>query len=85
MACTAGGGKLVYATCSLSQHENDQVVSAFLRALEGPPPSLLKTEALAAFCERTQYGYLALPDHTPPGATAPSPWGPLYFSVLTKP
>lgn len=79
------GGKLVYATCSLSQHENDQVVGAFLRTLEGPPPRFLDTNALAAFCEKTQYGYLALPDHTPPGASKPSPWGPLYFSVLTKP
>lgn len=79
------GGKLVYATCSLSQHENDQVIHAFLRSLEGPAPRFLETHALAAFCEKTQYGYLALPDHTAPQATAPSPWGPLYFSVLTKP
>lgn len=78
------GGRLVYATCSLSQHENDQVVDAFLRSLEGPPPRFLDTDALAAHCEKTQYGYLALPDHVAPGTAAPSPWGPLYFSVLLK-
>ena len=75
------GGRLVYATCSLSQQENDQVVRAFVAS---QPARVVRSDHLWRFCERTEYGYLALPDHVARGASDPSPWGPLYFCILAK-
>ena len=77
------GGRVLYATCSLSHVENDEVVRAFL---DGAADAhvVRVDDAVARVCERTDFGYLALPDHLPPGASAPAPWGPLYFCVLKK-
>lgn len=75
------GGRVLYATCSLSQHENDGVVRAFLASA---PAHVVRTDQLWRYCEPTEFGYMALPDHTVPGTDSVSPWGPLYFSILTK-
>jgi len=77
------GGRVLYATCSLSHVENDEVVRAFL---DGAADAhvVRVDDAVARVCERTDFGYLALPEHLPPGASAPAPWGPLYFCVLKK-
>ena len=83
------GGKLIYATCSLSNTENDQVVAAFLQGnpsvvVDWGIPDAREDVHLAAACERTQFGRIALPDHIIPGTNQRSPWGPLYFSILQK-
>lgn len=79
------GGRLIYATCSLSQVENDQVVRSFLDTVDSEnQPRILRSESLHKFCDATEYGYLALPDHKAPGAADPSPWGPLFFCMLRK-
>ncbi|KAI1487117.1 S-adenosyl-L-methionine-dependent methyltransferase [Biscogniauxia mediterranea] len=83
------GGRVLYATCSLSAEENDGVVA---RGLEAAAKERKKTGgggwdvavrsgglALEAWAERTQHGWLVLPDH--PGGGA---WGPLYFALLEK-
>ncbi|KAG5461498.1 MAG: S-adenosyl-L-methionine-dependent methyltransferase [Olpidium bornovanus] len=79
-AC-APGGRVVYATCSLSAAENDAVVewaAASRRAgggavidCERPPPRAWPVG------ETTRLGWAVLPD------TA-GRWGPLYFAVLLK-
>lgn len=83
------GGKLIYATCSLSNTENDQVVAAFLQdnssaVVDWGIPGPAEDVHLAAACERTQFGRIALPDHIIPSTNQRSPWGPLYFSILQK-
>lgn len=77
------GGRLVYATCSLSEQENDHVVRAFLTST--PEAHVLRTDSLVHFCQQTEYGYFALPDYMIPGTERRSPWGPLYFCMLEKP
>jgi 16S rRNA (cytosine967-C5)-methyltransferase len=51
----AAGGRLIYATCSLSRFENEDIVDAFLReergfALEPPPVLLEGVTASASGC-----------------------------------
>ncbi|KAI1633717.1 S-adenosyl-L-methionine-dependent methyltransferase [Biscogniauxia mediterranea] len=83
------GGRVLYATCSLSAEENDGVVA---RGLEVAAKERKKGGgsgwdvavrsgdlALEAWAERTEHGWLVLPDH--PGGGA---WGPLYFALLEK-
>ncbi|WFD33711.1 hypothetical protein MCUN1_000524 [Malassezia cuniculi] len=83
------GGKMIYATCSLSSTENDQVVAAFLEGNDSAVvhwgvPGPAEDVQLAAACERTKFGRIALPDHPIPGTEQRSPWGPLYFCMLHK-
>lgn len=83
------GGRLIYATCSLSNTENDHVISAFLEdntsaVVNWGVPGSTEDRHLAASCERTKYGRIALPDHQVPGTDQHSPWGPLYFCILYK-
>ncbi|RMZ83233.1 hypothetical protein DV738_g1238, partial [Chaetothyriales sp. CBS 135597] len=63
------GGKVVYATCSLSPEENDGVVDKYLQAAA-------KQEKWAV---ETRYGRIILPDH-PSGHR----WGPIFFAILRK-
>ncbi|KAI0021768.1 S-adenosyl-L-methionine-dependent methyltransferase [Xylariomycetidae sp. FL0641] len=84
------GGRVLYATCSLSRDENDGVVEK-VRELVGKERKKLGAtwdfavrsrtlgEGLEAWAEKTEHGWLVLPDH--PGAGR---WGPLYFALLEK-
>ncbi|RMD42807.1 hypothetical protein DV735_g2359, partial [Chaetothyriales sp. CBS 134920] len=63
------GGRVVYATCSLSPEENDGVVDKYLQ-------TAAKQENVS---EKTRYGRIILPDH-PSGHR----WGPIFFAVLRK-
>ncbi|KAJ3413305.1 NOL1/NOP2/Sun domain member 3 [Chytridiales sp. JEL 0842] len=73
------GGKVVYATCSLSRAENDGVIEKVLKKSK----FLLKVTTHErsprswGVGEPTKYGWIALPD-------AVGRWGPLYFCVLEK-
>ncbi|KAJ1537266.1 NOL1/NOP2/Sun domain member 3 [Nowakowskiella sp. JEL0078] len=74
------GGIIVYATCSLASIENDGVISKFLSRISSPTTPFcaevvhLETEPVIG--ERTEHGWLVLPDKTT--------WGPLYFSIIKR-
>jgi len=87
------GGSLLYATCALSDEENDGVVARLFSKYRETASSLeirfvpeaaqglssLEDElsSTAAAAERTRYGYRVLPD-------AASGAGPLYFALIGK-
>jgi 16S rRNA C967 or C1407 C5-methylase (RsmB/RsmF family) len=76
LASTRPGGRVVYSTCSLSQTQNDDVVSKALRRRGGT----VDFEAASLPCalvpgvERTDYGFIALPDSTE--------HGPIFWSAI---
>ncbi|KAJ3201910.1 NOL1/NOP2/Sun domain member 3 [Entophlyctis luteolus] len=72
------GGRIVYATCSLSPAENDGVVDWVLQKLRKKVNLHVVThETPWPVGERTKFGWIALPD-------ALGRWGPLYFCALIK-
>ncbi|KAJ3110478.1 NOL1/NOP2/Sun domain member 3 [Phlyctochytrium bullatum] len=80
LACVRDGGRVVYATCSLSEEENDRVVERVVGRGE------VECEVLTgqrAGClqwpvgEPTRVGWMVLPDRV-------GRWGPLYFAVLVR-
>lgn len=88
------GGRVLYATCSISREENDDVVEAALRwstqqhqknaiswvcHAEVLPADL--QAKLQTWAEPTKTGWIVLPDHDTPYGPG---WGPLFFAVLTK-
>ena len=87
------GGRVVYATCSLVDMENDGVVGRVVERGGGAvrvvtaddavlPPvldQLYKECGGDGLIERTRYGWMLLPD-----AAEQQGWGPLYCSVLEK-
>lgn len=76
------GGLIVYGTCSLSEHENDAVVSKALT--DSVRVCGIKCE-LAGTCEwnvssiaeATTHGWIVLPDTS-------GGWGPLFFAILRR-
>ncbi|MCB0365021.1 MAG: RsmB/NOP family class I SAM-dependent RNA methyltransferase [Bdellovibrionaceae bacterium] len=68
------GGRLVYSTCALSPEENDQVIARALK--KKPLVSSVETPQPSPFAERTEYGWIHLPDKCQ--------FGPLYFAVMEK-
>jgi 16S rRNA C967 or C1407 C5-methylase (RsmB/RsmF family) len=71
------GGRVIYATCSISDIENDCVIE---RCLQKVPFETVDDEQLDVMSEKTKYGRIVLPDHRNGGK-----WGPLFFCVLVKP
>jgi 16S rRNA C967 or C1407 C5-methylase (RsmB/RsmF family) len=72
----ANGGRILYATCSLSPFENDNVIEKALR--KSKSHCAVRTfEHVWAIGERTKFGWIVLPD-------TPGRWGPLYFCILEK-
>ncbi|ORY41079.1 S-adenosyl-L-methionine-dependent methyltransferase [Rhizoclosmatium globosum] len=70
------GGRVVYATCSISKHENDLVVQKVIK--KSPFKVNVRTHDRAWMVgEPTEVGWIVLPD-------TPGRWGPLYFAVLEK-
>ncbi len=70
IACRSGG-RIVYATCSISPLENDGVIERLMKKKEGQFRVLPATEG-----EPKKFGTQYLPDR---GGT-----GPIYFSVIEK-
>ncbi|KAI9324772.1 S-adenosyl-L-methionine-dependent methyltransferase [Obelidium mucronatum] len=70
------GGRVVYATCSISKHENDLVVEKVIK--KSPFNIRVATHDRAwPIGEPTTYGWIALPDTI-------GRWGPLFFCILEK-
>ncbi|KAI8616947.1 S-adenosyl-L-methionine-dependent methyltransferase [Chytriomyces sp. MP71] len=70
------GGRVVYATCSISRSENDAVVEKVLRKTPYHV-RVLTHERVWAVGEPTEFGWIVLPDTV-------GRWGPLFFCVLEK-
>ncbi|ETS83174.1 hypothetical protein PFICI_05050 [Pestalotiopsis fici W106-1] len=85
------GGTVLYATCSLSSDENDDVIEKAkeLVAKEKKKYAIrwdmsvrsgdLMSKGVEQWAESTKNGWIALPDHPSGGR-----WGPLFFAVLQK-
>ncbi|GAW23484.1 hypothetical protein ANO14919_130430 [Xylariales sp. No.14919] len=85
------GGRVLYATCSLSDDENDGVVEKGMELVQKERKKLgvkwdfavrsgeLAAQGLAEWAEPTKHGWLVLPDHPSGGK-----WGPLFFALLEK-
>lgn len=69
------GGRVVYATCSLSPLENDGVIA---KVLEKTKVSVTVSRRNWAFGEPTRFGWAILPEK---GRCA---WGPIYFALLNR-
>lgn len=80
------GGLLVYATCALSEAENDSVVEKVIHKTRAKISVLRKPLPIG---EPTKYGWIVLPDSsansqesTVSSASRITGWGPLYFAIL---
>ncbi|KAI0446336.1 S-adenosyl-L-methionine-dependent methyltransferase [Xylaria telfairii] len=85
------GGRVLYATCSLSNDENNGVVEKGVELVRKERKKLgvkwdfvvrsgdLAASGLADWAEQTKYGWLVLPDHPSGGK-----WGPLFLALLEK-
>jgi 16S rRNA C967 or C1407 C5-methylase (RsmB/RsmF family) len=72
------GGRIVYATCSLSPEENDGVIDRCKTKFHFDIVDDVDNESsLDQWSEKTKFGRIVLPDHPSGGR-----WGPLYFCVL---
>ena len=67
------GGRIVYATCSLSPVENDGVIQRLIKR-KGEQVRILDYDSPLG--QRTEFGWQILPDHDDAG--------PAYFSVIEK-
>ncbi|KAI0142729.1 S-adenosyl-L-methionine-dependent methyltransferase [Xylariaceae sp. FL1272] len=85
------GGHVLYATCSLSNEENDGVIEKGIELVQKEQKKFgikwnfavrsadLADKGLADWAESTKHGWLVLPDHPSGGR-----WGPLFFALLEK-
>ncbi|KAI0969569.1 S-adenosyl-L-methionine-dependent methyltransferase [Xylaria arbuscula] len=74
------GGRVLYATCSLSNDENDSVIEKNMELVQKERKNGdLAGKGLEGWAEPTKHGWLVLPDH-PSGRQ----WGPLFFALLEK-
>ncbi|CAH1254951.1 NSUN3 [Branchiostoma lanceolatum] len=81
------GGSVVYATCTLSQQENDEVMESVLKQVSKNSKSRIEVinlnnltenfQKVFRFDSLTRYGQLVLP-------YLDANWGPMYFAKLKK-
>jgi len=76
------GGRLVYSTCSISEIENERVVSRVLHNLRSKGYTLQCLPLTIPLGEKLDSGVLILPDEVPSWSNGG--FGPLYVSVLEK-
>ncbi|KAI9202620.1 S-adenosyl-L-methionine-dependent methyltransferase [Polychytrium aggregatum] len=69
------GGVVVYATCSLANVENDEVVQKGLAKLQTIRAEIVRRTFPIG--EPTTFGWIVLPDNS-------GRWGPLYFAILRR-
>lgn len=79
--CARVGGRIVYATCSISPDENDEVVARLLKKKKAKVRLLREFPSgvpadIAENAEQTEVGWRFLPDR--------GNVGPLYFAVVEK-
>lgn len=67
------GGTIVYSTCALSRHENDDIIKKLYQKRAGRFEILHKE---FPFGEPTEFGWQVLPDT--------SGWGPFYLSIIKR-
>lgn len=79
LASTRPGGRVVYSTCSLSNTQNDAVVQKALRRKGGSVDLDAASSACALMpgVERTECGFIALPDETN--------HGPIFWTAIRMP
>ncbi|KAI1118640.1 S-adenosyl-L-methionine-dependent methyltransferase [Nemania sp. NC0429] len=85
------GGRVLYATCSLSSDENDGVIDKGVELVQKERKKAgvgwdfavrsgdLAAVGLGDWAYPTKHGWLVLPDHPSGGK-----WGPLFFALLEK-
>ncbi|KAI1192890.1 S-adenosyl-L-methionine-dependent methyltransferase [Nemania serpens] len=85
------GGRVLYATCSLSDDENDGVIDKGMELVQKERKKAgirwdfavrsgdLAAMGLGDWADPTRHGWLVLPDHPSGGK-----WGPLFFALLEK-
>ncbi|KAI1166728.1 S-adenosyl-L-methionine-dependent methyltransferase [Nemania serpens] len=85
------GGRVLYATCSLSNDENDGVIDKGMELVQKERKKAgirwdfavrsgdLAAKGLEDWADPTKHGWLVLPDHPSGGK-----WGPLFFALLEK-
>jgi 16S rRNA C967 or C1407 C5-methylase (RsmB/RsmF family) len=79
LECVKIGGTVVYATCSISNAENDDVIDKVIVNRRGLASVVVTNERKFGIGEPTKHGWIVLPDDkTEPG------WGPLYICVLRR-
>ena len=70
------GGYVVYATCTMNQVENDQIIHQILKKRQGKVE--LISDIALNIGERTEFGWQILPD------ISPFYEGPLFVSILRR-
>ncbi|KAL0491967.1 methyltransferase NSUN3 [Acrasis kona] len=73
------GGTIVYATCSISDAENDGVIEKALANKRGASCVVVTNEREYGIGEPTKHGWIVLPDDKKEQG-----WGPLFFCVLRR-
>lgn len=68
-------GRIVYSTCSISPEENDEVIRKLLKKKKDQV-QLLEVDLLKYGAEKTEFGYMFMPDTCG--------FGPIYVSVIQK-
>ena len=73
------GGRIVYSTCSINNHENDGVIERLLHKRGDCVEVQFNALACLGLGEETEYGRMILPDYS-----SCKDMGPMYICALSK-